>query len=260
MQASELPPYVLVCHKDDKRLAPECFRKSWPLLEVGEIVAFEIPSDWLVHMERRSTNPSGVTIHRILDRFYLCVPTFDEGKRQALIDNFFELIGESYDSLVDVKRNVSNIRNLIYILQDVVGPLNGREIIDYGCGSGLSLEIASEFNVAIIGYDRCHMMRQRAASRGMRVWGPGELAQRPEGSVLGAFASYVFHLLPHTGGLELLWSRLNSRGALVANFHKGLGIELVNDCMRSRGARIFQPAAGTAEELHGPNFVYVKEA
>src|SRR5208282_6225038 len=142
----------------------------------------------------------------------------DEDLRQELIDEFFELIGDDYESLVDTNRNVENIRNLLRILASISKRLDGSMILDYGAGTGLALKPAAEFNVQLIGIERSPVMSRRAIARGMTVWTPGELARQPRESLPNAFASYVFHLLPHTNGLRLLWSRLRPGSALAANF------------------------------------------
>lgn len=187
------------------------------------------------------------------------MPEEDEEKRQSLLDRFFELIGEEYDSLIDIRRNLANIQNLLELLRRLSEPIEGLTIIDYGCGTGLSLQVASRYRVSVIGVERCPMMRAMSIARGMIVWSESDLARQPSNSLSAVFASYVFHLQPHRRGLRLLWSRLKPHGALLANFHKGAGIATTNSCLTEEGCRILNLDAPDGSSLHGPYVAYVKE-
>ena len=201
-----------------------------------------------------------MSIQRYLDRFYLWIPGFDEDRRQSLLDSFFALIADEYESLIDVGRNLGNIQNLLRLVCELTGPTEGSVVIDYGCGTGLSLHAAPELKVSIVGVERCVLMRAHASARGMTVWSPGDLARQPKDSLPAAFASYVLHLLPHTDGVRLLWSRLKPGGVLVANFHKGQGIEQINTCLRENRCRILRLKPPVGSDLHGPYIAYAKEA
>jgi len=159
---------------------------------------------------------------------------------------------------VDTGRNIENIRTLIGLLDSLVGPIRGSEIIDYGAGTGLALEAAGELSLRLIGVEPSLIMGQRAAARGMKVWTPGDLARQPQDSLPSAIASYVLHLLPHTHGLRLLWSRLRPRSALVANFHKSEGIDQITDCLRGEHCKIVRLKSPDGSERHGPYIAYVK--
>lgn len=198
-------------------------------------------------------------IQRYLDRFYLLVPEKDLIQRQELLDRFFEIVADEYESLIDVQRNMENIRNLIgYLEKYLCYPIEDNLIIDYGCGVGLSFELLSERNLKIIGVDPSPSMRRIAIKRGMTVWSIGDLACQPKNYISGAFASYVFHLMPHTGGLRLLWSRLVTGGVIVANFHKNNGIELVKSCIQELQGLIYEIKVPHSYERHGTYAVFIK--
>lgn len=204
------------------------------------------------------SNIPGFSLHRHLDKFYLLTPDESYSVRQQLLDSFFGLIASNYESLIDIERNKENIKNLISILQQSLDQLSRAKIIDYGCGTGLSLRVRESANVELIGVDSCPTMRQIAALRGMIVWSPGQLAQQPKDSLDGAFASYVFHLCPHTAGLRLLWSRLRYGGVFVANFHKGEGVKNVKQCIAELGG-VSLALSSSLSEKHGLYLAYLKQ-
>jgi SAM-dependent methyltransferase len=201
---------------------------------------------------------SNLRLSRYLDRYYIWAPEDDLAYRQRIFDAFFESIADSYDSLIDVHRNLENIRNLIRILRESMDRFVGSTIVDYGCGTGLSHRLTADLGISVIGVDRCPKMRQIAAQRGMLVCNIGELAQRPQDSIDGAFSSYVFHLLPHAHGLQLLWSRLRPNGVLAVNFHKNQGIELVESCIQQMNGTIVKLNRHANSEKHGRYAAYRK--
>jgi len=196
---------------------------------------------------------------RYLDKFYLWTSVNNLKRRQEVLDKFFAFIAYQYESLIDVQRNLDNIQILLGFLNRLLAPIEGSTIVDYGCGTGLSVASASELKIELVGVDRCPTMRRIASDRGMTIWGPGELARQPKNSLDGAFASYVFHLLPHAGGLRLLWARLRSGGVLVANFHKDQGIDLVDACVSEEHGLIRLLESPFGSERHGRYVAYIKE-
>jgi SAM-dependent methyltransferase len=202
----------------------------------------------------------GLKLHRYLDRFYLWVPENDDDQRQDLIDQLFQLIGDDYESLIDTTRNIENIRNLLLLVASQVGLSKGSTVVDYGSGTGLALKPAAELGLKLVGIERSFVMARKVTTAGMTVWSPGDLARQPKDSLPSAFASYVLHLLPHTNGLRLLWTRLRPGSVLVANFHKGEGIQLINDCLGRERSTILQLQSPDGSSHHGPYMAYVKEA
>ncbi|UVT22064.1 MAG: methyltransferase domain-containing protein [Nitrospira sp.] len=188
----------------------------------------------------------------------MLVPERDVDRRQKLLDEFFSFIARDYESLIDRDRNIDNIRNLLDFAKQYVPLLAQATIIDYGCGTGLSHLVAEELHLNIIGLDRCPSMRAIAFHRGMKVWNPGDLARQPNNSLDVSLASYVFHLLPDTKGLELLWERIRPGGVLVANFHKDAGKHLVRHCLEEKGCMAVKLLAPYGSERHGPYFAFVK--
>lgn len=253
----DLPNRLFVCHKAHVFHLEKTKLQHKSVLTLDDLRVFDIDSEANA-IEQVLPRMTGLKLHRYLDRFYLWVPEDDEDQRQDLIDQFFQWIGDDYESLIDRDRNIENIRNLIQLVGSTVGLPS--EIVDYGSGTGLALRPAAELGLKLIGVERSVVMARRAIAAGMAVWTPGDLARQPNGSLPSAFASYVLHLLPHTNGLRLLWARLRPGSVLVANFHKSEGIERVNDCLGRERSTILQLRSPDGSMKHGPYIAYVKKS
>jgi SAM-dependent methyltransferase len=194
-----------------------------------------------------------LSVERYLDRFWLMLPPGPD-ERQKLLDGFFNAVAEDYESLIDVPRNVANIRHLLTSLQLRVDIDPNDRVIDFGCGTGLAASVAQEMNVRLIGLDSSENMRRMARARSLATMSPGELARSKKGWFVGAVASYVLHLLPHTKGFELMWSRLAAHAVVVANFHKDHGIDQVVQVIDRTGGMVERigtdPAHGTYLAMH----------
>jgi precorrin-6B methylase 2 len=196
-------------------------------------------------------------LERYLDRFYIY--SSNKENRQVILDVFFEFVAVNYDLLVDVERNEDNIRNLVSFLSRFY--ILGKEsvILDYGCGTGLSVEACSKSIFTLVGFDRCEKMRQISRNRGLKVLTFEEIASYKNCAFAGIFASYVFHLQPNLSELKLIWTKLQTNGVLVANFHKNKGIEEASDCISKLGgfAEILDCPSGNAKR-HGSYVAYRK--
>lgn len=258
MRVSNLGQHLLVCHGTDVELLHSVNLQGEPIHRSEKLCIFAVEQNFQKLRKALSPIPQ-FSIRRYLDKFYICTPKDNPKRRQEVLDSFFQLIASEYESLIDIERNTDNIRSLLAILSQLLNPIRGSLIVDYGCGTGLSIIPASAFDIRLVGVDRCPKMRQIAASKGMKVWGVGELARQSKDSIDGAFASYVFHLLPDTHGLRLLWARLRIGGVLVANFHKNQGLELVNMCVKELQGSAIQLASSLDVERHGTYAAYRKE-
>lgn len=197
-------------------------------------------------------------IRRYLDRFFLCIPENDRPLRDILLQDFFEAIADEYESLIDCQRNIENINILLRFLTELSGQLNESDVWDYGCGTGLSLEVSAKLGFRITGIDRCAAMMKIASQRGMKVLSIDQLVAGHENSISKAFASYVLHLYPSERDLEVLWGAFRPGGVLVANFHKNRGISEVNDVMGKLHSSIIQLDGPAGSERHGDYFAYIK--
>lgn len=258
MRVSSLGQNFIVCHGRDVELLLSANLQGKQVYSSERLCIFAVELNF--HKVKKALRSIAIfNLRRYLDKFCIWTPIDDLKKRQEVLDGFFQLIASEYESLVDIRRNTDNIKNLLTILNQLLNPLHDSLIVDYGCGTGLSIIPASSFNIRLVGVDRCPKMRQIAASKGMKVWSVGQLARNSKSSIDGAFASYVFHLLPDTHGLRLLWSRLRPGGVLVANFHKNQGIDLVNSCIKELQGSILHGHLLPDVERHGSYGAYRKE-
>jgi len=248
---------LLLCHMSDMAELPDAFTQHRRRVLWRDLLAWDVTGDAtaLAVLQR---SRSDYSLNRYLDRLYLWAPSSDSQHRQALLDMVFEAIAGDYEQLVHPDQNRENIRILLESIRTELGELNDRVVVDYGCGVGLSMSVAVEFGVRLIGVDRSPSMREAAAARGMKVWTLEDLALAPEKSLDGVIASYLFHLLPDLEGLRLLWSRLRLGGVLAANFHKGVGMEVVRQTLEPLGARKVSFPALTSHHMHGPHLKYVR--
>lgn len=197
-------------------------------------------------------------VRRYLDRFYLWGHDNSPDAWQRMVDKFFELIAYKYEIFIDVERNRENIRNLLRFFHQLSYRTQREEIIDYGCGTGLSLTVADGVKSKLIGVDRSPAMRHIARSKGMTVWSFRTLESKPHNSLAGAFASYVLHLSPSLDGIGLLWDRIEKGGVLVANFHKNQGVEWVTEYLRRKRCLFENIEPPIGSERHGVYIAYVK--
>jgi precorrin-6B methylase 2 len=192
-----------------------------------------------------------------LDRFMIQLDGSEPCRGSLYV--LFDLIAESYESIIDVRRNLENIRNMLLRLSTSLESLTDRSlIVDFGCGTGLSYEVAMSFGVQIVGIDTCPMMRRIASRKGMRVLSDESLHQTPRITADAVIASYIFHLVHDHEVLYALWQCINPRGKIVANFHKSVGINAVTEFVTSVGGSSEIIMSAASEFDHGPLIEFSK--
>lgn len=261
MQVSDLGQQLLLCSDVDASFLLSKKVLSKQVARIKGVYVFDIGSDnsEITRLYETSNSIPNLMLRRYLDKFHLLTRIDDIESQQKVLDAFFRLIASEYESLIDVQRNLDNIRNLLQFVKELVDPPEGSTIVDYGCGTGLSIHLAPEYNFTLIGVDSCPTMRQVARSRGMMTLSIGELARKPKNTFDGAIVSYVFHLLRQPYGLRLLWSRLKSKGVIVGNFHKNQGIEIVNKCIQELEGSMQLLKSPSEFERHGTYIAYFKK-
>jgi SAM-dependent methyltransferase len=261
MRVSDLGEQLLLCCDADARLLLPEKMLSKQVAHIKGLQIFDLGSDNSEITELYNTFNliPNMDLSRYLDRFHLLIRTDEIENRQKVLDIFFGLIACEYESLIDVQRNLDNIRNLLRFVKELTHLPEGSTIVDYGCGTGLSIKLIAEFNIKLIGVDSCPTMRQIAKSRGMVALGIGQLARKPKNSLDSAIASYVFHLLPQPDGLRLLWSRLKPEGVIVGNFHKNQGVEMVNSYIQALKGSVQLLESPNRFDKHGTYIAYLKK-
>jgi len=260
VQVTKKYEQVLISDAQYEKVVRSIFQHKGDVIVSNELILLDVRErhDLIDVLESKL---QGISIKKYLDRFYLAIPQDDVDARQALLDKFFSLIADEYETIIEIERNLENISNLLDELESIIGPLSGCKILDYGCGTGLSVYALStkDLNVDLVGFDSCPTMRKIAAKKGMTVYGPGGLARQKNQFYNGIFASYLFHLKPDNGGIRLLWSRLRTGGAMVANFHKNEGIDYINECISELGGAVSTCKSEKYGERHGAYVAYVKK-
>jgi SAM-dependent methyltransferase len=205
----------------------------------------------------RGLKASGRTIIKLMDRFWFVLA--DKGELQeAVFAEFFEYIADEYERLIDVSRNVENIETLLSQLSTILGNLADQSILDFGCGTGLGIGPLTAFGTLFTGVDQAAHMRDLARKRGMPVISMDQLQSRTS-AFHGVIASYVFHLFVDEFVFDQLWNTVRIGGALVANFHKGSGIERANAFFRRSDCRIVECEVAPHLQRHGSYLAYIKQ-
>ena len=192
-----------------------------------------------------------------MDRFWFVLA--EKGELQEVVfSEFFEYIADEYERLIDVSRNVENIETLLGQLSAILGNLADHSILDFGCGTGLAIGPLTACGTLFTGVDQSAHMRDLARKRGMPVISMNQLQSRTS-AFHGVIASYVFHLFVDEFVLDELWNTVRVGGALVANFHKGNGIERANTFFHRSDCRIVNCEVAAHLQRHGSYFAYIKQ-
>ena len=193
---------------------------------------------------------------RLLDRYLFLMPTNPE-EENALFSGFFEHIASDYEHLIDPNCNLHNIHILISMLTKQIGDINGLSILDFGCGTGLSFGPLIATGASVTGMDQSIRMRTIAQACGERVLTLNELTEWP-GSFNGVIASYVLHLFPDVESVGAICKKLKLGGAVIGNFHKGIGIDFAVETFRTFHCDAFAPEATAETERHGRYLIFIK--
>jgi SAM-dependent methyltransferase len=257
MRVSDLGAHVLIGDWEDVKDLPLNHVQARQLHRYKSIGLVDMISGPRIFFADADPMPD-IPTHKYLDRFYLWLPK-DLDKREQVLTSFFDFIAYDYEELIDTERNLDNIHNLFGFLQQLLNPIVGKTVIDFGCGTGLSAPFAERLDMKLVGIDPAPAMRYISAQRGLLVWSPGELASQPQDSIDAALASYVFHLLQHTHGLRLLWSRLRPSGVIVGNFHNGQNLQMMEACVKNLHGSIAYLESPHGSERHGQYVAFFKE-
>jgi SAM-dependent methyltransferase len=236
-----------------------------PVASVAECVVSEELTVWIGEFERAAVVPKSFSVgdqefRRLLDRFHLpAVPD------SALSVALFDLCADAYERLVDVTRNVSNIHNLLRVaLAAGQGGADPVMILDFGCGTGLSLVALQSFEsnsagrIQLTGMDRSPHMLQIAARRGLPVLAEADWASLPAGAFDAVIAPYVIHLGFSQEDCRLIAKQLAPGGVFVANYHRGdaTGVARAAALLSGAGLRPIPLPAGDAGTPANPTVLF----
>lgn len=252
--AFEPSSIVVVFHPADRKLAANACPSAESVFDGKSLSLFSLSLS-TVERVRYDLERSGCAVLVLLDRFVFLLPKQDR-TRQALFMEFFEYIATVYEELIDVSRNRQNVQNLLFHLRSIIGDLKGKHLLDFGCGTGLAIQSLAESGASYVGLDQSVHMREVARGRGMAVISLRDLPGF-QSTFDGAIASYVFHLTVDDDALRGLWRSLKQPGVLIANFHKGFGVERINQFFEKLHCQIVN-LGGQPTSIHGPYYAYAK--
>lgn len=170
-----------------------------------------------------------------LDCFILILP--QEYVKQTLFwKKFYKVFGASYENMIDKSVNLECIKAMILHIDKKIKINSSSIILDYGCGSGLSMLIPCKGE--IVGYEPIYEMRKQAKSRGMRTISSNELKEIPEKYFDAVFFSYVFHMSVSEKNINYMMTKMKPNALWIANFYKGFNEEIINNIFRKNGFRV----------------------
>jgi SAM-dependent methyltransferase len=225
-QLSDTPGSYIIDRR--RRSIDLAHREVAPVESVAECAVSEKLTVWIGEFERGAVIPKSFSVgdqefRRLLDRFHLpAVPD------SALSVALFDLCANAYDRIVDVKRNVSNIHNLLRVAL-AAGPRSADliKVLDFGCGTGLSFVALQSFEsksagrIQVTGMDRSPHMLQIAARRGLPILAAADWTHLLPATFDAVIASYVIHLGLSQDDCRTIAKQLRAGGVFVANYHHG---------------------------------------
>lgn len=252
----EFAPESLLCYAAHVVSLPDWFTSGRRCFAVGEIRAYDVTGDGSALKRLRSFAID--ELPRVMDHFYLWTPRSLSDGRQQLLDALFETTAPDFEHIIHSDQNRDNIRQLVRIIAERYDEGQELRVLDFGCGPGLSAEIAFALEMVVVGYDRCPKMRAAAVQRGLRVITPDEFGSLPAISFDAAFASYVFHFGPSQADLSRLWELVRPGGVIVANFHKDHGLTEITCYFEALGAETKIVTQTSSRFRHGSYRAYVR--
>ena len=201
----------LVCRTEDKQL-------RGVTIERGTQIKFLVIDDWANPEENYSClgNHEERYLHcNALDVVYYLLFMKDA-------DELYDYIGFSYENYIDISNNLACIDLLLSILFKHKYIKRNSTVLDFGCGSGLSLRSNWRNICNIIGYESNHTMYSIARSRGLKVYLPEMIDTCLDNSINAVFASFVFHMYIDYDVLKCISLKLKDKTAWSLNFYKDI--------------------------------------
>jgi len=160
---------------------------------------------------------------RIFENFWLPSRVSDD-TRKMLVRSLFSAIASNYDSIVTPEHNLHCYEHLHSLAKELLHRTPDR-LLDFGCGTGLitHTKIGNEVSV-LKGFDFCPKMARLAREKGLDVIEGSIQAIEKEAYDL-VLASYVFHYGLTFDDWTTLLSCVAAHGAVLGNFHKGIGLD-----------------------------------
>jgi len=248
---------ILICHKNIANYYLQQKGISLHTYLCESVLALDVDLNILSFITIK--HPTGVKFTKLLDRYLIILPEESNELHSLLLNSFFSFIANDYDIIIEKERNIDNIKFLIKKLFTYIDFSINPIIVDFGCGTGLSSSIKVENPMRLVGVDSCPVMRHISSKKGLSSVSPDILREKFLNCIDGAFASYVLHLLPNKLHIEQLWDSLKIGGILVANHHKGIGVDYTHDLIYNLGGSVCEIHPPNLTNIHGKYFSYKKE-
>jgi len=187
-----------------------------------------------------------------LDKFWIIIPNDLELER-LLWEEFYAFFGNEYEQLIDINHNINCLEYLIDLLEKGNLLNSESEILDFGCGTGLSTKIQTPYHM--FGYDINQIVCEQAQKKGMQTLSEAEFQMIPAGSFDGCIASYVLHMAISREVIIKIKDILKPGGILVANYYKNIGAKRVNSILIEEGV---YPQLVGEKTRYGSVYVYRK--
>lgn len=169
-------------------------------------------------------NPDRVICY--LDCFFLLLPE-QYNQQQVLWKDFYHCFGIDYEMLIDKGHNLKCMNKLLdYIVEKMPQNVRNVQILDYGCGSGLS--VLCRRGMTITGFDKVSQMSTQAEDRGMHVLHDREIQCVPDEFFDAVFSSYVFHMGITQEDIAKIIPKMKKGAIWVANYYKDINVNIVN--------------------------------
>ena len=225
------------------RLPPQVSTLPGPIQEIVRLVG--VTDDAML-------SRAGLSWDRYLDRHRVVYDPQSPATRMVAERYLYDAVARSYESQIDRERNVAVIRRLL----DQVGR---GWLIDYGCGTGISLDALNPATHHLLGVDISPSMRTIAENRGLMTVPVEALETNTSCQFDGGFACYVLHLASAHEHLYGLARSIRVGGRFAANFHKGRGMAAVDQILRSCGFEI-EARREPGRSVPAPEIVWVRMA
>jgi len=188
-----------------------------------------------------------------LDHFIIFLPEKKEFQN-LFWKEFYSIFGKDYEKIINTSNNIFCMNEMIHYMKENANIGNQSMLLDYGCGSGLSLY--TDYIGRLVGYEPVYTMRQQALKRGMHVLGSHAFNMLPDDYFDAAFACYVFHLSIQEKSIYQLSQKMKKEAVLVANFYKDIDVVRINRIFDKLNYRVMKIT--DIQERFGSIYEYVK--
>lgn len=215
-----------------------------------ENIVYDADGYYWIDISKASVNDKDIV--RVFEKFY--VYKHHENTHDKSI--VYDAISAHYQDIIDLEQNIDSNKTLCNLL---VQNYSIKNIVDFGCGTGLSYKYCMHKNINVLGVDKSNNMLEKANKNGLINTCQFNDFYNIEYIDFfdGAIASYVFHIIQDTEELDMLCNSLKPNSRIIANFFKEQNIQLINDYFKSKNWSIHL-LDNQSNYSHGSIYEYIK--